>query len=210
MLFIVGVGPGDPELVTLKAVRCLRAAGLIVAVRSGRESAVLPHIQAYVEGKPCLMLDMPMRGTREDWQPAHERAAQAILAHIDETIVWPMLGDPSLYASSSYILPYLPRDKVEIVPGVTAFSAAAAAFRQPLALGRETLTVLPGFSDGQTLPTGSVVVMKAAGHIPAIQRAAAGRAAYAASHVGTPKEQLSLLQDTQEDVPYLTTVLIKP
>lgn len=210
MLYVVGVGPGDPELVTIKAARCLRAADMIVAVSSGRESAVLPIVKDHVEGKTCLLIDMPMKGTLEDWQAAHQKAARLILEHIDQNIVWPMLGDPSLYASSSYVLPCLPQEKIVIVPGVTAYSAAAAAFKRPLALGRDRLTVLPGFTPGETLPSGGVVVMKAAGHVLALKRAAGGRKAYAASNVGTPMEKLSPLQDAGDDLPYLTTVLVEP
>lgn len=210
MLYIVGVGPGDRELITVKAARCLRAADRVVAVDSGRESAVLPIVRELVEGKPVIRLRIPMHGERKAWEEAHRAAARTLLEYLDETLVWPMLGDPSLYASSGYVLPYLPGDRVCVVPGVTSFCAAAAALQIPLAQGRETLTVLPKFEQGDSLPPGNLAVLKSGSGFSALQAAARGRAAFAASHVGTAAQTLAPLQDAPQDAPYLTTVLVKP
>ena len=88
MIRFVGVGPGDPELMTLAAVHALEWADEIAIADSGSESAVLKIAGAHLGGKPVLRLDMPMRGGHAEWQEAHRRAADILLARLSAGVFW--------------------------------------------------------------------------------------------------------------------------
>ncbi len=213
MLSFVGVGPGDPDLMTILAVRVLARADVIAVADSGSgESAVLRIAGPLVSGKPVLRLSMPMR-PGEDWGPAHDRAAETLIKRLraGARIAYPVLGDPSLYASSIYLYRRIaPRCPCEIIPGVPAMCAAAAALGAPLAEGREPLTVLPGFGAGDRLPEGATVVLKAGRSLGAIRAAASGRHALLAQNLGMPDEYLGQLEGADAAVSYFSTVLIGP
>ncbi len=213
MLSFVGVGPGDPDLMTVLAVRALARADVIAIADSGSgESAVLRIAGPLVTGKPVLKLKMPMR-SGEDWAPAHDEAAEKLIKRLRTgvRIAYPVLGDPSLYASSIYLYRRItPRYPCEIIPGVPAMCAAAAALGAPLAEGRERLTVLPGFLEGDPLPEGAVVVLKAGHSLDTIQASLCGRSALLAQNLGMPGEYLGRLAGADARESYFSTVLIGP
>ncbi len=212
MLSFVGVGPGDPELLTLAALRTLQAADEIAVADSGAgESVVLRIIRNHIAGKPVSYLRIPM-GAREDWAAAHEAAARTLTEKLEKgrRVAYPVLGDPSLYASSGYLYRLIaPGHPCEIIPGVPAMCAAAAALGVPLAEGRERLTICPGFQAGEALPEGPVVVMKAGRALSALREAAAGRPALAVQNLGMPGQTTGSLGEADAQS-YFTTVLIRP
>jgi sirohydrochlorin cobaltochelatase len=131
MLSFVGVGPGDPELVTLKAVRALEAADLIALPDSGAgEGAAEKIAEAWIRGKEKLRLPMPMCGERGDWRAAHRQAAEALMARLREGArIAYRAGDPLLYATSGYLLALIgPRTNARSSPRA-ALCAMAAAFK---------------------------------------------------------------------------------
>jgi precorrin-2/cobalt-factor-2 C20-methyltransferase len=213
MLSFVGVGPGDPDLMTILAVRALARADVIAIADSGSgTSAVLRIAGSLVSEKPILKLKMPMI-PGEDWGPAHDRAAETLIRRLKKgvRIAYPVLGDPSLYASSIYIYRRVaPRHPCEIIPGVPAMCAAAAALGAPLAEGRQTLTVLPGFGEGDRLPVGAAVVLKAGRVLDALREAAGNRRALLAQNLGMPDEYLGALEGARAEASYFSTVLIGP
>jgi precorrin-2 C(20)-methyltransferase len=165
-----------------------------------------------VSGKPVLKLEMPMT-PGEDWGPAHDRAVETLLRQLRKgvRIAYPVLGDPSLYASSIYLYRRVaPRHPCEIIPGVPAMCAAAAALGVPLAEGGETLTVLSGFGESDSLPGGSVVVLKAGRALHRIREAAGSRRALLARNLGMPDEYIGGLDGVNADASYYSTVLIGP
>ncbi len=144
MLYFVGVGPGDPELVTLKAARLMREADAIALPDGGSAGAAERIAAEWIAGKPVLKLEMPMRGGREDWRAAHAAAAEKLLQWLERypTMVYPVLGDPGVFASSSYLHRLVaPKHPCEIVPGVPAMCAALA--------GREAYVVRNLGMDGE-------------------------------------------------------------
>jgi precorrin-2/cobalt-factor-2 C20-methyltransferase len=147
-LFLVGVGPGDPELLTLKAVRVLGAAEVIAYPVTGEGTALaLAIARAHVRADALrLPIEMPMAVAREPAQAAYDEAARRIAAHLaaGRRVAWVSEGDPLFYGSAMYVLARLAgRAAIEIVPGVTSLTAAAAAAARPLAARNEMLKVLP-------------------------------------------------------------------
>ena len=158
-LYIVGVGPGDPDLVTLKAAKVLAAAPVWLAPygKQGGDSTALAIAAAAVggEGKTVERLYFPMRKVPRCQQvqaevaAAWRRAAGAVLAHLDagRDVAFPTLGDPALYSTGFYVCETVtelrPDARVRIIPGVSSIGASAAAAGGPLCLGDDRLVVIP-------------------------------------------------------------------
>jgi precorrin-2/cobalt-factor-2 C20-methyltransferase len=147
-LYLVGVGPGDPELVTLKAARILAAAE-VVAYPQTADGGTLAldiaraHLRAGVHREPVAI---PMSTERGPAQAAYDEAAARIRDHLEagRSVAWLCEGDPLFYGSAMYLLARLAGvAEIEVVPGVTSLTAAAAAIPRPLAARNETLKVLP-------------------------------------------------------------------
>jgi precorrin-2/cobalt-factor-2 C20-methyltransferase len=148
----VGVGPGDPNLLTVRAVEVLRGAGgvLAPAPRRGGESLALSIARPYLrEGCDVRTAHFPMTEDQETLTGAWDEAAATLLrlAATASPAVFITLGDAMLYSTWSYLLAAVrradPSADVQTVPGVTAMSACAAVVGRPLAEGRDPLLVWP-------------------------------------------------------------------
>lgn len=131
-LYGVGVGPGDPGLLTLRAVSVIRACPVIASPRTRGGMAALDIVRGAVdlEGKTILPLDFAMSHDREEREQAHRRAAEAVREELDagRDVALLNLGDISLYASFHYVWDILKPGgyAVRMIPGVPSFCAAAA------------------------------------------------------------------------------------
>ena len=213
MLTFIGIGPGDPELITLKAARLVREADAVAYADTGMGSSAVSNILGeLLEGKRLFPLHIPMKGGREDWLEAHRSAAEELLRLLKdyENIVYPVLGDPGVYASSSYLMRLVQQSHpCAVVPGITTMCAAAAKLGVALCEQGESLTILDSFADGQSLPDGNCVIMKSGRRLSGLKEAAAGREAYAVRNLGMQNQWLGSLQDIPEDdYSYFTTVLV--
>lgn len=231
-LFGVGVGPGDPDLMTVKARRLIEAADVVAYPIAGRPTAggVARSIAA-----PFLterQIQVPMvypvtTGTTEHpggYEGAiaefYDRSAEELAAHLEagRDVVVLCEGDPFFYGSYMYLHERLaPRYPTEVVPGVTAFSGAAAAAGLPLVKRDDVLVVLPG-----TLPedelrahlqmADAAVVMKLGRTFPGVRDALeatgmAGRAVYV-ERATSPQEQVAPLAEIDASrVPYMSILL---
>ena len=149
-LSLIGIGCGDPEQLTVAAVRAINAADLILIPRKGQEKSDLAELRREIcarvltNSKTRLVeFDLPMREIErddfragvDDWHDAVATAwSQAINAHLsDGRVAFLIWGDPSLYDSSLRIARRLdPMPEIEVVPGVTAIQALCAAHAVPL------------------------------------------------------------------------------
>lgn len=152
----LGVGPGDPELITLKALRRLQAADLVAypAPETGDSLAraiVAEHLPAGVEE---YAIRMPMVAARFPAREVYDRAAVDLGAALDagRSVAVLCEGDPFFYGSFMYLFGRLAeRHDVEVVPGVSSLTACAARLGSPLAARNDTLAVLPAPLDDDAL-----------------------------------------------------------
>jgi precorrin-2/cobalt-factor-2 C20-methyltransferase len=174
-LYGIGVGPGDPELLPLKAVRLLGEVDVVFAASSTKNSYSLamdiagPHIP---ETTPVVRLAFPMTRDRSETQKAWEEHARTIIDRLDkgENAAFITLGDPTTYSTYGYVLQNLralrPDLPVETVPGITSYQASAARLNLPLVEGEESLLITSGVQGGQRLremdnPPENIVFLKA-------------------------------------------------
>ncbi|RLV68135.1 Precorrin-3B C17-methyltransferase [Streptomyces sp. CBMAI 2042] len=198
-LYGVGLGPGDPNLMTLRAVQAIGEADVIAyhSARHGRSiarSIAAAHLRPDHIEEPLVYpvttetTDHPggYRGALEEF---YEKAAARLAAHLDagRTVAVLAEGDPMFYGSYMHMHKRLAdRYATEVIPGVTSVSAAAARLGTPLVEGEEILTILPGTLPEEELTarlaaTDTAVVMKLGRTFPAVRGAfeASGRLAEA-------------------------------
>lgn len=172
ILYGVGVGPGDPELITLKAKRILEEVQVIAVPKSPAEKAstALNIVGNIAQKKNILELAFPMTKEREELGKAWEGAASAVMYQLDKgkNVAFITLGDPTVYSTFMYIYNII-RDSgydVEIIPGITSFCGAAARAGLSLTKGTETLAIVPGTVESETIDKvfenfENIVLMKA-------------------------------------------------
>ena len=230
-LYGVGLGPGDPDLMTLRAVEVIAGADVVAyhSARHGRSiarSIAAKHLradhieEALVYPVTTETTDHPggYRGAMEDF---YTEAAARLAAHLDagRTVAVLAEGDPLFYGSYMHMHKRLAdRYPTEVIPGVTSVSAAAARLGTPLAEGEEVLTILPGTLPEEELAarlaaTDAAVVMKLGRTFPAVRRAfeASGRLPEAryVERATMAGERLGELADTEADsVPYFAVAVL--
>ena len=175
----LGVGPGDPELITLKAWRIISQAPVIAyPAANGNDSLARSIAAPFIpEDVIELAINVPMRREREPAQEAYDVAAQAIANHLDagRNVAFLCEGDPLFYGSFAYLLTRLAPDYLtQVVPGITSLTACAAAINRPLAARNDVLKVLPGTLDARRLKEeiaccDAVAIMKVGQHFEKIR-----------------------------------------
>lgn len=151
-LYGVGVGPGDPELVTKKAERVLREADIVAVPDKGAgEKTALNIVRDIVAGKELLYCPTPMVRDRAVLDGCYEQIANDICALLDEgkNVAFITLGDPTVYSTYIYVhKKVLSRGyEAELIPGVPSFCAVAARLNTSLCEGAERLLIVPASHD---------------------------------------------------------------
>lgn len=222
ILYGIGVGPGDPELLTRKAVRLLRSADVIAAPDAGGESGTaLSIVREEIEGTPVVLCPSPMTWDRTAMALAWERNADTVCALLEEgkTVAFITLGDPSVYSTYSYLCRRVLKRgyRVETVPGVPSFCAAAARLNRPLCVGQERLLIVPASGEGmeETLSfRANQVWMKAGRRLGALlellRREGQRFDASVVSNCGLPGEQVyHSLENVETEQGYFSLVLLR-
>lgn len=221
----VSVGPGDPELMTLKAVRCIEQCPVLAAPQTaaGRMLALdIAKGAVDVSGKIILPLHFAMSRDPEVLKASHAAAADAVRAHLDagRDVALLNLGDVSIYATYGYLEEILTAQGYAAVriAGVPSFCAAAARLGQSLTGGMEQpLTIAPGRHVEQVLAApGAKVLMKTGRRLPKTLDALRERGLLANSamvcNCGLPDEAVfsTLTEyDPAQDAGYFATILVK-
>jgi precorrin-2/cobalt-factor-2 C20-methyltransferase len=177
-LYGVGVGPGDPELLTIKAVRIIAESDTIAVPREQKESSVAYKIarQAVkeIEGKETLSIHMPMTKDESLLEESHNRGADEIISCLDQgkDVAFLTLGDPTVYSTYIYLHKIISERgyETEIISGIPSFCAVSARLSQSLVEKSEQLHVIPSsydIKDALKL-SGTKVLMKAGKKISAV------------------------------------------
>ncbi|MHB8172657.1 MAG: precorrin-2 C(20)-methyltransferase [Thermincolia bacterium] len=151
----IGVGPGNPELLTLRAYKILKDIDVLCTPKAKTEgdSLALSIVnQAVVRDFTLLELLFPMSKDEQVLQEHWDRAAQQVLDILNQgkSVAFITIGDPMFYSTYAYILKRIIKDpaiEVETIPGITAFSACTSFLNQPLAEAEEKIAVIPAAYD---------------------------------------------------------------
>jgi precorrin-2/cobalt-factor-2 C20-methyltransferase len=219
----LGVGPGDPELITLKAWRIISQAPVIAYPAANGNDSLARRIAApfIPEDVTELAIPVPMRVEREPAQEAYDEAAETIARHLDEgrDVAFLCEGDPLFYGSFAYLLARLAKDyPTHVVPGVTSITACAAAISRPLAARNDILKVLPGTLDASRLKAeiaqaDAIAIMKVGQHFDKIRgvlnELGLGDRAMIIEKATRDDEKITPLADVPEgERPYFSTILV--
>lgn len=179
-LYGLGIGPGDPELITLKALNILkRVPVLAYPAPDGGDSLARAIVAPLLPGEQIeIVIRMPMVNERFPAQAVYDRAALEIGAHLDEGRDVAVLceGDPFFYGSFMYLFARMtPRYQVQVVPGVSSLTACASALAAPLAGRNDVLMVIPATLDADEIKTrlahcDAAAIIKVGRHVAKIQQ----------------------------------------
>jgi precorrin-2/cobalt-factor-2 C20-methyltransferase len=164
-LFGVGVGPGDIELMTLKAVRIIQNSDVIVvpSAMSGGKSIALETAEEFIrEDAEILVKHFPMGGAEQE-QKIYEAFVE-IEKRLQEgkDVAFLTIGDPFIYSTYIYLLKYVEEKgyETETVPGITSFCACASLAKEPLVIGDEPLLIMPSSAIDTIKDEKNLVIMK--------------------------------------------------
>jgi len=221
-LYGLGVGPGDPELLTLKALRILRAAPVLAypAPSEGDSLArtiAAPHLPG---GQTEIAIRMPLDIKQFPAECVYGPVAREIAEHLEagRDVVALCEGDPFFYGSFMYLFERLvDSHKIEVVPGVSSLMACAAALAAPLAARNDVLSVLPAPQDEDRLAArlelcDAAAIVKVGRHIGKVRRVLQhlgleSRARYI-ERASLPTERILPLVEAPDPAPYFSMVLV--
>lgn len=225
-LYGVGVGPGDPELITVKAVRVIKAADIIFTAASSKNSYSLaveiaaPYISRSAKIKT---LGFPMTKDEVQVETAWTANAKEIAHALNRglNVVFLTLGDPVTYSTFGYILKtmkqVMPLADIETIPGITSFHAASARLNRILVEGEESLLVTSGAFGGRQIrqihQVENIAIVKAYKNIKdinaALKEAGMHEKGVAISHCGRSKEEIfDNLDDLETRAPDYWTLIL--
>lgn len=150
-LYGVGVGPGDPELLTLKAVRIIKESDIIAIPNTDKDKCtaykIVKQIIEDIDEKEFLYIDMPMTKDEEKLKNSHEAGKNIIIDNLKEgkNIAFLTLGDPVIYSTYIYIHKLIKEAgyETEIINGITSFCACAAKINEGLVEKSQELHIIP-------------------------------------------------------------------
>ena len=206
-LFGVGVGPGDPELLTIKAVRVIKEADIIFTAAStkNRYSLAVEIATPYISPSTRIeKLSFPMTKDEKEVETAWIHNAEQIAEQLKKgkNAVFLTLGDPTTYSTFGYILKkmecIMPDADIETIPGITSFHAASARLNKILVEGEESLLITSGAFGGEQIRKNSgvenVAIVKAYKNIKdinsALKETGFDNKAVAVSKCGRENEQI--------------------
>lgn len=233
----IGVGPGEASLITVKALDALSAADVILVPSTersgegaGRAEQIVcgnrPELASRIQRIPFSMADRS--GVTERRKESWEASAEAAITAFEKgatRVAFATIGDPSVFSTFSYLAgtvrERLPEVNVEVIPGITAMQALAAASLTPLTEGTEVLALVPWTAGGETVKAvlevaDTVVTYKAGRQLPqlltVLDEAGEQRRTVIGTDVGLEGEAILDADDVTPGakLPYMSTVLSAP
>jgi precorrin-2/cobalt-factor-2 C20-methyltransferase len=159
-LYGIGVGPGDPDLITIKAAKILNQVDIVFAASSTKNnhSLAVNIARAHIPDSATIkLLRFPMTRDKNETRKAWKEHALTIVAELEkgQNVAFLTLGDSMTYSTYGYILKYIqtlaPHLEAQTVPGITSYQAAAARLNTPLVEGEESLMIVSGVKGGNRL-----------------------------------------------------------
>lgn len=222
LLYGVGVGPGDPELMTLKAVRVIKENDIIALPGAeARETAAYQIAVAAVPelaDKQLISVYMPMTHDKEEQKRCHRKGAEMVEAYLRQgkNVVYLTLGDPTVYSTFTYIQQIVEENgfQTQLISGVPSFCAAAARVNVPLSIWNEAIHVYPAvYNLTEELPSaGTCVLMKSGSRMKQIKEIIrkSGRDAVMVENCGMQKEQVYFhLDEIPDTAGYYSLIIAK-
>lgn len=221
-LYLVGTGPGDPELLTLKAARILGSADVIAyPQKQGEPSLSFRIAESHLNRQAELLpVEIPMAVEREPAQAAYDNLAEVLLERLEagKPVAYLCEGDPLFYGSAMYLIARIGEAaKIVVIPGITSLTATAAAIGRPLAARNDVLKVLPATLDDERLRkelqgTEAIALIKLGRHFDRVRSLLedTGHAenAMIIEHATGKNERITALKDFASDArPYFATIL---
>ncbi|MFT5445328.1 MAG: precorrin-2/cobalt-factor-2 C20-methyltransferase [Gammaproteobacteria bacterium] len=222
-LYGLGIGPGDPELITLKALNILKRVPVLAypAPEHG-DSLARSIVQSLLPGDQIeIAIRMPMAIERFPAQAVYDKAALELGAHLDAGADVAVLceGDPFFYGSFMYLFArMMPNYPVEVVPGVSSLTACASALASPLAGRNDVLTVIPATLDAPDIidrlrGCDAAAIIKVGRHVAKIRQILddleLSSSARYVEHATMPSQIIRELDTVEEgDAPYFSMVLV--
>ncbi len=221
-LYGVSVGPGDPELLTLKAIRAIEEADVVAVPNIGHKRQTAYAIcEEYLQGKELLDCQTPMTKDRTVVLAAYDKIADDLCEQLDagKRVAYLCLGDIGVYSTYIYVHDIV-RERgyeAEIIPGVTSFSAVAAKLGTALCEGPERLLVAPVMAsdvDDILDVSANKVFMKSGRAIGELRDKLAERGqldnASMVANCGLPDEKVfEHFADIEDDTDYFSVVIVK-
>ncbi len=218
----VGVGPGDPELLTLKALRMMREADVLAVPGRDRDASLAYRIALGADqslaDKECLCIPMPMTKDAKKLDESHAAGAKRICEQLaaGKSVAFLTLGDPTVYSTYLYLQKRVKQAgyRTQIVNGIASFLAAAAAFDIGLVEQRDQLHIIPStYGVEQTLELSGTKVLMKAGKQMGVVKAAVSQTAddiYMIENCGMENERMICgAQELPEDAGYYSLIIVK-
>ena len=227
ILYGLGVGPGDPELIPVKTARILQEVDMVFSASStkNKHSLATNIASNYLsENTSVRLLPFPMTKNRREAEKAWEEHSQKIVEKLEQgfNVAFLTLGDPLTYSTYGYLLKIIKRDyphiQIETIPGITSYQAGAAAVNTPLVEGEENLLLLSGVEGGQGLrniteKVDNVVFLKAYKNmqdiVDTLQESGHGKHSVGILRCGFPEEEIVWdIQELKDKPPKYWTMVI--
>lgn len=222
IVYGVGVGPGDPEMMTLKAVRLIRENDVIAVPGKDPKEAVAYKIAAVavpeLADKELVPIYMPMTMDREEQARSHREGADLIESYLADgrNVVYLTLGDSTIYCTFSYLQKLIEEDGYEtkLVSGIPSFCAAAARLGISIVEWNEAMHVMPAahkLQDELTLP-GNYVLMKSGSHMREVKDIlrASGRDVKMVENCGMADEKVYMdVEEIPDEAGYFSLIIAK-
>jgi precorrin-2/cobalt-factor-2 C20-methyltransferase len=221
----IGVGPGDTELLTLKAAKVLKTVPVVFSPKSSKEkesialSIVKPILEERKDYKRLMLVEpiFPMIEDKEELEKIWTSASEMIAQYLDSgrDVAFITLGDPSIFSTYSYVQRKLiDRYEIETIPGITSFTACGAARNKALIEQNKVLTIVPKIDDRleQILEySDSIVLMKASRNTSELESTIEekNRPKEIYSVQNCTRENEKIIEGFSNEKPYLTTTIIQ-
>ena len=220
-LYGVGVGPGDPKLMTYKAVETIQKCQVVAVPKSGNSEQVALNIaKEFIKNQTLIDCYMPMIRDKQALRKQHEEVVSELKGYLDkgQDIAFLTLGDPTIYSTYMYIHRLIKEMgyETEIIPGISSICSVAAALNDSLCEGSDCLHIIPasykGKEDYLDLE-GTKVLMKTGKSMEKVKQHLKEKCLYerawAVECASMPNEKIHESLDTVEESSYFSVIVVK-